>query len=45
MDQSNTVTSGLDFAHSAIESDVGVTIRILHIEDDETIAAVAREML
>lgn len=45
MDHLKTVISGQDRAHCSIELDVGRTIRILHIEDDETIATVAREML
>jgi len=45
MDHLKTVTSGQDRAHCSIELDVARTIRILHIEDDETIATVAREML
>ena len=44
MDHLKTVTSGQD-AHCSIELDVARTIRILHIEDDETIATVAREIL
>ena len=39
-----TVDSGLDAVHSSINLDVARSIRILHIEDDETIAAVAKEM-
>jgi CheY-like chemotaxis protein len=45
MDQLKRVTSGQDTLHCSIELDVPRTIRILHIEDDETIATVAREML
>ena len=45
MDHLKTVTSGQDTAHCSIELDVARTIRILHIEDDETIATVAREIL
>ena len=45
MDHLKTVTSGHDTAHCSIELAVHPTIRILHIEDDETIATVAREML
>jgi two-component system, OmpR family, alkaline phosphatase synthesis response regulator PhoP len=33
-----------DNVHSSIELDVAPSIRILHIEDDETIAALAKEM-
>ncbi|HJP90841.1 MAG TPA: response regulator [Pyrinomonadaceae bacterium] len=39
-----TVTSGHDSVHSSIELDVAPSIRILHIEDDETIATLAKEM-
>src|SRR5947208_2793454 len=39
-----TVTSDHDTVHSSIELDVTRSIRILHIEDDETVAALAREM-
>ena len=39
-----TVTNGDDTAHSAIELAMPRTIRILHIEDDKTIATVAREI-
>jgi DNA-binding response OmpR family regulator len=45
MDHLKTVTSEQDTAHCSIKLDVARTIRILHIEDDETIATVAREML
>ena len=45
MDQLKRVTSGQDTDHCSIELDVARTIRILHIEDDETIATVAREIL
>lgn len=45
MDHLKTVTKTRHFVHSAIELDVGPSIRILLIEDDETIAALAREML
>jgi hypothetical protein len=45
MDHLKTVTSEQGTAHCSIELDVARTIRILHIEDDETIATVAREML
>ena len=40
-----TVDSSHDDVHSCIDLDVTRSIRILHIEDDQTIAAVAREML
>lgn len=43
MDHLKTVT-GQDTVHCSIELDVARSIRILHIEDDETIAAIAREM-
>ena len=36
--------TGRNTAHSSIELDVAPGIRILHIEDDKTIAAVAKEM-
>ena len=39
-----TVTSDQDTVHGSIELDVARSIRILHIEDDETVAALAREM-
>ena len=39
-----TVISGHDTVHSSIEVDVALSIRILHIEDDETIATLAKEM-
>lgn len=39
-----TVISGHDTVHSSIELDVALSIRILHIEDDETIATLAKEM-
>lgn len=45
MDHLKTVTSEQDTAHCSIKLDVARTIRILHIEDDKTIATVAREML
>jgi DNA-binding response OmpR family regulator len=45
MDQLKTVTSGQDTAPCSIELDAARTIRTLHIEDDETIATVAREIL
>jgi two-component system, chemotaxis family, chemotaxis protein CheY len=44
MDHLKTVTNGQDTVHSSIELDVARSVRILHIEDDETIAEVAREM-
>lgn len=44
MDHLKTVTSGHETAHCSIELDVARSIRILHIEDDETIAALAREI-
>jgi DNA-binding response OmpR family regulator len=44
MDHLKTVTSGQETVHGSIELDVAPGIRILHIEDDETIAALAREM-
>lgn len=37
-------TSDQDTVHSSIELDVTPSIRILHIEDDETIATLAKEM-
>jgi two-component system, OmpR family, sensor histidine kinase TorS len=37
-------TSHQDTVHSLIELDVALGIRILHIEDDETIATLAKEM-
>lgn len=43
MDHLKTV-KGQDTVHYSIELDVARSIRILHIEDDETIAAIAREM-
>lgn len=45
MDHLKIVTSEQDAAQYSIELDVTRTITILHIEDDETIATVAREML
>ena len=39
-----TVISGHNTVHSSIELDVALSIRILHIEDDETIATLAKEM-
>lgn len=45
MDHLKTVTRARHFVHSSIELDVVRSIRILLIEDDETIAALAREML
>lgn len=44
MDHLKRITSGRDTIHGSIELDVASGIRILHIEDDETIAAVAKEM-
>lgn len=44
MDHLKAVTSGHDTVQSSIELDVSRRIRILHIEDDETIATLAREM-
>jgi DNA-binding response OmpR family regulator len=44
MDQLKTVTSDHDTVHGSIQLEVMRTIRILHIEDDETITAVAKEM-
>ncbi|HKG59546.1 MAG TPA: response regulator [Pyrinomonadaceae bacterium] len=44
MDHLQTVSKRQDDTHSSIELDVGQTIRILHIEDDETIAGLAMEM-
>jgi two-component system, OmpR family, response regulator len=44
MDHLKTVTSDHDTVHSSIDLDVAPSIRILHIEDDKTIAAVAKEM-
>jgi len=44
MDHLKAVPSGHDTVHCSIELDVARSIRILHIEDDETIATVAREM-
>ena len=44
MDHLKTVTSDDDTVHCSIELDVARSIRILHIEDDETIAALAKEM-
>lgn len=38
------VNSRRDAVHSSIELDVAPGIRILHIEDDETIATLAKEM-
>jgi DNA-binding response OmpR family regulator len=37
-------TSDQNTVHSSIELDVAPSIRILHIEDDETIATLAKEM-
>ena len=45
MDHLKTVTSSHDTVHCSIELDVARSIRILHIEDDETIATLAKEML
>ncbi len=36
--------TGQDTVHGSIELDLAPSIRILHIEDDETIAALAREI-
>jgi CheY-like chemotaxis protein len=44
MDQLKTVTNGPDTVRGSIELDVAPSIRILHIEDDQTIAALAKEM-
>ena len=44
MDQLKTVTNGPDTVYGSIDLDVAPGIRILHIEDDKTIAAVAKEM-
>src|SRR5215217_3078427 len=44
MDHLKTVTNGPDTVQGSIELDVAPSIRILHIEDDQTIAALAREM-
>jgi len=44
MDHLKTVTNGHDTVHGSIELDVAPSIRILHIEDDQTIAAVAKEI-
>lgn len=44
MDHLKTVTQWQDIAHSSIELDVTRTIRILHIEDEKTIAAIVREI-
>jgi len=44
MDHLKTVTSGHDTVHCSIELDLARSIRILHIEDDQTIAALAKEM-
>jgi DNA-binding response OmpR family regulator len=44
MDQLKTVTNGPDTVYGSIDLDVAPSIRILHIEDDQTIAAVAKEM-
>ena len=44
MDQLKTVTNGPDTVYGSIDLDVAPGIRILHIEDDQTIAAVAKEM-
>ena len=44
MDQLKTVTNGPDTVYGSIDLDVAPNIRILHIEDDQTIAAVAKEM-
>ena len=41
---SNPGTSDQDTVHSLIELDVTPSIRILHIEDDQTIATLAKEM-
>lgn len=45
MDHLKTVTTAPNLVHSSIELDVARRIRILLVEDDETIAAIAREML
>jgi DNA-binding response OmpR family regulator len=45
MDHLKTVSSGHDTVHCSIELDVALTIRILYVEDDETIAAATKEML
>lgn len=44
MGQLKTVTRAQDRVHPSIELDVARSIRILLVEDDETIAAIAREM-
>ena len=44
MDQLKTVASDHNTVHGSIELDVARTIRILHIEDDKTIAALAKDM-
>lgn len=44
MDQLKTVTNDPDTVYGSIDLDVAPSIRILHIEDDQTIAAVAKEM-
>jgi CheY-like chemotaxis protein len=44
MDHLKAVPSGHDTVHCSIELDVTQCIRILHIEDDKTIAALAKEM-
>jgi len=44
MDQLKTVTNEPNTVHGSIDLDVARSIRILHIEDDQTIAAVAKEM-
>lgn len=45
MDHLKTVPGELDTVHCSIELDVARSIRILLVEDDLTIAAVAMEML
>src|SRR5262245_2640548 len=44
MDHLKIFTSGSRHVRYSIESDVVRSMRILHIEDDETIAALAKEM-
>ncbi|HKR12822.1 MAG TPA: response regulator [Pyrinomonadaceae bacterium] len=44
MDHLKSVASGHDTVHASIELDVARCLRILHIEDDATVAAVAKEM-
>jgi len=44
MDQLKAVTDEPDTVYGSIDLDVAPSIRILHIEDNQTIAAVAKEM-